>query len=154
MSSPVPLSPSQRQHVRSARGRRSLPAVAALAILVLAACSGDDGGGDTAPATTDAVTTTTTEPPTVQQQVANLLLGHLNNIGMSHDEPCIRTVSDLYTDADAELILEAGLDSTPTLSDEGNEVTDAYLDCLVVSAADPDPDDGLLAEPVDPSDGE
>ena len=78
-----------------------------------------------------------------QDGVADLLIGVAEDQDLQLDEDCVRSTSAKFSDADAQALVDAGIDGDPEISDAGdvlgeqifNECVDAssYLDSLITS---------------------
>jgi hypothetical protein len=65
-----------------------------------------------------------------QGEVADLLLDSAEQEGFELDRGCVEDVAGKLSDADADKILEAGPDSDPVLSAEGEALSNELLDCV------------------------
>jgi len=98
-------------------------ALAIAAPLGFAACGGGDGGG--------------TSP---QDGVADLLIEVINEqlggggIDFELDEQCVRDLTDQLSDADAQAIVDAGVDGEPDTSAEADAIGEQIETCLSVGA--------------------
>lgn len=84
------------------------------ASIALVACGGsDDGDGGDSP----------------QDGVADLLIEAAEDAGADVDSDCVRETAQSMSDDDANLIVDAGLDGDPDISETANEVLAEMLLC-------------------------
>ena len=86
----------------------------AAAVVVLASC-GDDDGGDAGG---------------VQGEAAQQAIDRGKEAGLELEESCVQDLAKQLSDDDAQAIVDEGADGDPTLSDEGEALTDSLLDCV------------------------
>ena len=95
-------------------------ALACVAPLGLVACGGGDGGGS------------------LQDQVADLVVGAITEslegegISFTIDEECVKNLTSQLSDADAQAILDAGVDGEADTSPEADAVGEQLETCLSV----------------------
>jgi len=108
----------------SARTRIFGAAIAVVAPLGLVACGGgdDNGGGGTS----------------VQDQVAELFIGAVaealegEELSFELDEDCVKALTDQLSDADAQAIVDAGLEGEPETSAEADAIGEQLESCISV----------------------
>lgn len=125
-------------------------AVVSLALLATACGDSDSSDTTTAPAATEAATDDTTaateaaaEDTTadagessgeLQAQVADLTIQGATAAGFTLDEDCVRAATAGLSDADAQLIVDAGLDGNVTVSPEGEALGQQMMtDCVIAT---------------------
>lgn len=78
------------------------------AVLLFSACGGSSGSS-------------------AQSEVADLFISVANEQDLKLDESCVRTNADKFSDADAEMMVEAGVGGDPDISDAGDAIGDEIL---------------------------
>jgi hypothetical protein len=85
---------------------------ALIAGLVLVSCGSDSGGGSSE-----------------QDKVADLIIEAAQDAGVDPDESCIRDTAQKLSEADADAMVDAGINGVPDISDAANEILGEILSC-------------------------
>ena len=100
---------------------KTLLGVLAVGTLLVAACGSDSGSDDGGSG----------GGGNPQKDVADLLVDALEGQEVTFDEDCIRDKASQLSDADAQLIADAGTEgTTPDISDEAAAIGDQLIECV------------------------
>lgn len=144
---PTPLAPNWKEKTNM---NKFLTGTLALGLLLTtAACGSDDKSSDTttagttvdstvnttADSTADTTTADASDAGTLQAQVLAQTITALTTSGAEFDEACVTEQITQLSDDDAQLILDAGAEGTPTVSPAGEAIGAELLNCVTQPTA-------------------